>query len=277
MKDIWESIIAFFTTASADIVLRILGSAVMLFLGFKLIRIAMKLFEKSFSKSKLDQGFQGFLENGISVLLKFMLIISVLMYLGVPAASFIAVLTSLGLAVGLALQGSLSNFAGGLMILFFHHFRINDYIKTDSAEGVVQNISIMYTTLKTLDGKKVVIPNAMLSNGVVTDFSWHDSRRIDLSILVDFSENLEKVRKVLEDAAKKSRNVLAEPAPVASLDKIQEGAMVLTLRCWAKTPLWWDAGLELNGNVKSQLEQAQVALRAPMRDIRQVNAASVHE
>jgi len=277
MKDIWESVVGFFTTASADIALRILGSAVMLFLGFKFIRIALKLFEKSFNRSKLDQGFQGFLENGMSVLLKFMLVISVLMYLGVPAASFIAILTSLGLAVGLALQGSLSNFAGGLMILFFHHFRINDYIKTESAEGVVQNISIMYTTLKTLDGKKVVIPNAMLSNGVVTDFSWYDSRRIDLSIVTDFSEDPEKVRKALEDAAKVSRNVLAEPAPTASLDKIQEGTLVFTLRCWSKTPQWWDASLELNGNVKSQLEQAQITLRAPMRDIRQVSPASVHE
>ncbi len=277
MKDIWEGIVAFFTTASADIVLRILGSAVMLFLGFKLIRIVMKLIEKSFRKSKLDQGLQGFLENAISVLLKFMLIISVLMYLGVPAASFIAILTSLGLAVGLALQGSLSNFAGGLMILFFHHFRVNDFIQANGAEGVVQNISIMYTTLKTVDGKKVVIPNALLSNGIITDSSWYDARRIDLSITADFSVEPQKVFTALEDAAGMTRDILAEPAPAASLDRIQEGALVFTLRCWANTSQWWQAGLELNKNVKTQLEKAHIILRAPIRDVRQVSAAPERE
>ncbi len=277
MKDIWEGIVAFFTTASADIVLRILGSAVMLFLGFKLIRIVMKLIEKSFRKSKLDQGLQGFLENAISVLLKFMLIISVLMYLGVPAASFIAILTSLGLAVGLALQGSLSNFAGGLMILFFHHFRVNDYIQANGAEGVVQNISIMYTTLKTVDGKKVVIPNALLSNGIITDSSWYDARRIDLSITADFSVEPQKVFTALEDAAGITRDILAEPAPAASLDRIQEGALVFTLRCWANTSQWWQAGLELNKNVKTQLEKAHIILRAPIMDVRQVSAAPERE
>lgn len=270
MEKIWESVLSFFSTASADIALRILGALVMLFLGFKVIRIVMKLVAKSFSKSKLDQGILGFLDNAVSVLLKFMLIISVLMYLGVPAASFVAILTSAGLAVGLALQGSLSNFAGGLMILFFHHFRVNDFIKTDNAEGVVQNISIMYTTLKTLDGKKVVIPNSMLSNGVITDFSWYETRRIDLGIMTDFREDAARVRGLLEETAQANPRVLPEPAPAASLDRIQDGALVITLRCWAKTPEWWATSLELNEAAKSRLESEGVKLRAPIRDMRQI-------
>lgn len=270
MNELWDSASAFFATVSADLALKILGAGAMLFFGFRLIRFGMKLLAKSLKKSKLEKGLQSFLENLVSVSLRFMLIISVLMYLGVPAASFIAILTSAGLAIGLALQGSLSNFAGGLMILFFKPFRVNDFIKTDTAEGVVRDISIMYTTLRTLDGKKVVIPNATLSNSVITDFTWHDTRRFDLTFTTDFTQDVNAITDMLKSLAKGNDKVISDPAPEAFLEKIQDGMLVFTLRCWANTPEWWNANLELTAAAKQRFEMMGVPLRGQVREVRQI-------
>ena len=270
MKEVWGSLLEFFAKASADLVLKIVVAALMIIVGMKIIKFAGNLLSKSLKKSKLDEGLQGFLENTAVILLRFMLVISVLIYLGVPAASFIAILTSAGLAIGLALQGSLSNFAGGLMILFFKPFRVGDFIQTDSMSGSVQSISIMYTTLKTLDGKKVVVPNAKLSNDIVTDFSWYDSRRIDLSITTDFSEDVDSVRNLLLNLAAANDTVLKDPAPGATLDKIQDGTLVFTLRCWAPTKEWWATNIALTAAAKEALAAQNVTLRGPVREVRQL-------
>ena len=270
MEKFWADILAFFTNASADLALKLVSSAIMLFVGLKLIKLVMGLLSRALAKSKLDQGLQGFLDSAASISLRTLLVISLMMYLGVPAASFIAILTSLGLAIGLALQGSLSNFAGGLMILAFRHFKAGDYIKTDAADGVVQNISIMYTTLKTLDGKKVVIPNSLLSNGVVTDFTWYDARRIDVSVNTDFNQDIESLTGMLESAARSCALVLDEPAPTAFLERMQDGALVFSLRCWARTPDWWTANLAVTAAVKQALDERGITPRGPVREVRQI-------
>ena len=270
MEEFWDNLIRFFATASADIALRILGAVVITFVGFKVIKLVMRMLDKPLQKSKLDKGIVSFMENTLSILLRFILIISVLMFLGVPAASFIAVLSSIGLAVGLALQGSFSNFAGGLTILFFRTFRVGDFIKADTYEGTVHHISIMYTTLKTLDGKKVVIPNAMLSNGVVTDTSWFETRRVDVSFTTDFSQEIEPVRALLLEAAMNDPLVLKSPAPEATLDKIQDGLLVFTLRCWVKNADWWKTLINLTSAAKQKLSDTGIIARGTLREMRQV-------
>lgn len=269
MEQFWGSLKEFLTKATADMALKILFAVVMLIVGFRMINLLMRLFTRSLEKSKLDQGLQGFMDNLVSVLLKTMLVISILIYLGVPAASFIAILTSAGLAVGLALQGSLSNFAGGLMILFFKPFKSGDFIKTDSADGTVQNISIMYTTLKTLDGKKVVIPNALLSNGVVTDFSWYPTRRIDINFTTGTKVDAAQVCRLLEELANAHPDVLKDPLPAAALDSLQNGTLSFTLRCWVNTSLWWPTNLALISSIKKTLDERDIALSGPVREVRQ--------
>lgn len=268
METTWEKLLEFLRTASADMALKIAGTLVLLFVGFKAIKLVTRMLDKAMAKSKLDLGVQSFFENAVSILLRFILVISVLMYLGVPAASFIAILSSAGLAIGLAMQGSLSNFAGGVMILLFRPFRVGDFIKTDNAEGNVQNISIMYTTLKTLDGRKVVIPNAMLSNGVITDVTWHETRRIDITINTDFAASVPLIKGILQGAAQDNPQVLAEPAPAASLDDIQNGLLVFTLRCWAKTPEWWATKLALTAEIKQRLDSHEVQVRGSLVEVR---------
>lgn len=267
MEKLWENIAAFFTTASADLVLKIIGAGAMLFFGFKLIRFGMKLIEKSLKKSKLDEGIQGFIENLLSISLRFMLIISILMYLGVPAASFIAILTSAGLAIGLALQGSLGNFAGGLMLLFFHPFRVGDYIKSADFEGTVVSMNVMYTQLATFDRKKVVVPNSALSNGVVTNFSAFDSRRVDVNIRLTSAADVEEVNALMKQVAAGHRLVLATPAPDARMDSLSGGLLSFTLRAWCKTADFWPVTYDLNEGVKQALDRAGLHVAPPLSGV----------
>ena len=271
MEEIWKAIEKFFVSFTADAALKIAGALVMFLVGMKVIRLLMRLLANSMEKSKMDRGLLGFITNLLSFVLRFTLVVSLLIYLGVPATSFIAILSSAGLAIGLALQGSLSNFAGGLMLLFFHPFRVGDYIRTDNGyEGTVKDISMMYTTLETLDRKRVVLPNAGLSNGAITNNSANPIRRIDITITTDFSADVPQVRRLLEEAASVPPGVLADPAPIATLDKIQDGLLVFTLRCFAKTPDWWPTMLLVTETVKARLELAQIPVRGPLRDVRQI-------
>ncbi len=271
MEDIWKSVETFFVSFTADAALKLLGTLVMLFVGLKIIKCLMKLLTRSMEKSKMDRGLLGFIANLLSFVLRITLIISLLIYLGVPATSFIAILSSAGIAIGLALQGSLSNFAGGLMLLLFHPFHVGDYIVTQSGyEGTVRDISMMYTTLETLDRRRVVLPNAGLSNGAITNNSANPIRRIDVAIATDFSADVPTVRRVMEEAAAVPPGVLSDPAPAASLDKIQDGLLIFTLRCFAKTPEWWNTLLLVTETVKARLDDHHIPVRGPLRDLRQL-------
>ncbi len=264
---------SFFTQATADTALKILGALVMLVTGFFVIKRLVSLLAKSLEKSKLDRGVLSFTTSLASISLKAVLVISIAVYLGVPSASFIAILSSVGLAVGLALQGSLSNFAGGLMLLMFHPFKAGDYIKAGDAEGTVMNIGVMYTTLKTFDGKKVVLPNSTLSNGVVTDFSWYDTRRMDISVSVTYDTDIPRVNALMRGIADGHPLALRDPAPDARLNEVRDGALVFTLRVWCRTPDYWTLIYDLKEQVKAALDREGIREFYPQLKLRREEAA----
>lgn len=267
MSESIKSITGFLSQATADTILRILGAAVIMFAGFFIIRHIMRWLEKSMARSKLDQALLSFSNSLISILLKAILIISVATYLGVPSTSFIALLSTLGLAVGLALQGSLGNFAGGLMLLLFHPFRVGDYIKCDAVEGSVVSMNIMYTQLATFDKKKVIIPNSALSNGVVTNFSAFETRRVDLSFILPPQADIETVKALMNAQAAGHPLVLDSPAPDARMGDIRGGQLVFTLRCWCKTADFWTVTFDLNEGIKQAFDQAGLHMPPPQNAV----------
>lgn len=267
MQDIWKNIEGFFTQALADKALSILLAVVMLLAGFALIRWLIRLFDRYMGKSKLDKGITSFLSSLLSILLKFILIISVAAYLGVPSTSFIAILSSVGLAIGLALQGSLGNFAGGLMLLWFHPFRVGDYIKSSDAEGTVASMNIMYTQLNTYDGKMVVVPNSKLSNDVVTNFSTHPNRRVDIAYTVSDEAKVEEVRALMEGVAAAHPMVHQSPAPEARLGDFDSGRPVYTLRCWCDNANFWTVLFDLTEQLKAAFEKAGIDVPPPVSQL----------
>ena len=230
------------TQAGGNIVMAIIVSVV----GFLLINAAMKLLRRLKGFEKLDQTVTRFILNFAKWLMYVMLIIAVVTILGVPMTQVIALLASAGLAVGLALQGALSNVAGGILLMIMRPFNVGDYVEAGGASGVVHSINLFYTQILTVDNKRVTVPNGSLMNSNVTDFTAEPRRRVDLVFSCAKSEKPAEIQKCILDAVASSTHALPDPAPFAHISGGTNEAMEFTVRVWCKTVEYWDLYFELN-------------------------------
>lgn len=224
-------------------------AAVVAVVGVIVIKYVMKVLRRLKSFEKLDQTMTRFVLNFIKWLLYVMLIIGVIGILGVPMAQVIAVLASAGVAVGLALQGALSNLAGGILLMVLRPFNVGDYVDAAGASGVVQSINLFYTVLLTLDNKRVTVPNGSLMNANVVDYTAEPLRRVDLAFACAKSEKPAEIQKCILDAVALSQYALQEPAPFAHISGGTNEAMEFTVRVWCKTENYWDLYFELNQSI----------------------------
>ena len=249
MDQFIKNSIDFATTYGGKIILAIL----ILIFGSLFIKLLNKAAGKALDKTSLDPTVRQLLKKAVKVLLWVILIISVIEVLGVSMSSVVAVLASCGLAVGLALQGALSNLAGGLMILIFKPFKIGDYVQAGDSQGVVKDISIFYTTLTTIDNKRVLVPNGDLMNATVTNYTAEDLRRVDQDFKITNDIDAELVKKVLLTAALGTDGVLADPAPFARMTAVDDDTYIFTVRAWCKTEQYWDVYFNLIENCSKAL------------------------
>ena len=233
------------TSAGGNIVLAIVISIV----GALLIKYLMKLLHKVKSFEKLDPTVSHFVLNFIKWLLYVMLIIGVISILGVPMAQVIAVLASAGVAIGLALQGALSNLAGGILLMVMRPFNVGDYVDAAGASGVVQSINLFYTVILTIDNKRITVPNGSLMNSNVVDYTAEPQRRVDLVFACAKSEKPAEIQQCILDAVASSKFALQDPAPFARISGGTNEAMEFTVRVWCKTEDYWDLYFELNQSI----------------------------
>lgn len=219
---------------------KLLLAIVVLIIGSIVIKGLNKSITKALNKTKMDVVLKKILVKTVKFILNLILIIAIIDILGVPMTSVIAILASCGLAVGLALQGSLTNLAGGIMILIFKPFKLGDYVEASGAEGVVKDISIFYTTLNTLDNKKVLVPNGALMNANVTNYSAEEIRRVDIDYKITNDIDAEFVKKTLMEAAAGAKGVLADPEPFARMTAVDDDTYIFTVRVWCKSGSYWD-------------------------------------
>jgi small conductance mechanosensitive channel len=224
----------------------IVAAIVVSIVGFFLIKYVMKLLKKLKSFEKLDQTVTRFILNLIKWVLYVMLIIAVIGILGVPMAQVIAVLASAGVAVGLALQGALSNLAGGILLMIMRPFKVGDYVDAADASGFVQSINLFYTVLLTIDNKRITVPNGSLMNSNVVDYTAEPKRRVDLVFACAKSEKPAEIQQCILDAVANSKFALTDPAPFARISGGTNEAMEFTVRVWCKTEDYWDLYFELN-------------------------------
>ncbi|MDO4544449.1 MAG: mechanosensitive ion channel family protein [Clostridia bacterium] len=265
MENFWENL---WTAISQWIITtggRIVIGLIVLLIGLRLVKwLTKKLSSKVFNK---NPDIKSFFKSALSILLYALVIIISITIWGVPTASIVAVLGSCGLAIGLALQGSLSNFAGGLMILLFHPFHVGDYIINGSYEGTVEEIGVFYTTAITFDNRKVVFPNASISNSALINVTAKELRRVDLNFEVDISADQKKVISVLTECSKGCSLVLETPEPLCTLSELRGGCAVYTQRSWCRTSDYWDAYYALQTDTKAALAQNGIALSFPKTGI----------
>ena len=252
---------------------RVLLALVTLAIGWWLInRLTAKL-GQLLALRKADLALQGFISSLVNIILKVLLVVSVASMIGIQTTSFVAAIGAAGLAIGLALQGSLANFAGGVLILLFRPFKIGDWIEAQSVSGTVDSIQIFHTVLRTSDNKTVIVPNGNLSNGIITNYNRQPTRKVVFDVGVDYEADLQKVREVLLALADDPR-VLKEPASAVVVTALGDSAITMSLRVWVDTPNYWDVLFMFNEHARDRLKAQGVDIPFPQRVVRVVQEVS---
>ena len=252
---------------------RVLLALVTLAIGWWLInRLTAKL-GQLLALRKADLALHGFISSLVNIILKVLLVVSVASMIGIQTTSFVAAIGAAGLAIGLALQGSLANFAGGVLILLFRPFKIGDWIEAQSVSGTVDSIQIFHTVLRTSDNKTVIVPNGNLSNGIITNYNRQPTRKVVFDVGVDYEADLQKVREVLLALADDPR-VLKEPAPAVVVTALGDSAITMSLRVWVDTPNYWDVLFMFNEHARDRLKAQGVDIPFPQRVVRVVQEVS---
>ncbi|RRV06006.1 mechanosensitive ion channel family protein [Pseudomonas sp. v388] len=252
---------------------RLLLALVTLCIGWWLINRVTNKLGALLALRHADQALQGFVSTLANVILKILLIVSVASMVGIETTSFVAAIGAAGLAIGLALQGSLANFAGGVLILLFRPFRIGDWIEAQGIQGTVDSIQIFHTVLRTGDNRTVIMPNGNLSNGIITNTNRQPTRKIVFDVGVNYEADLKKGLEVLLDMARDPR-VLEDPAPQAVVATLGESAITLSLRVWTKTSDYGDVISLFNVEARDRLQAAGIDIPFPQRVIRVVQDAA---
>lgn len=264
----WQKIWEWFTAPSTiSAVFRFILAIVVIICGCKIAKALAKRISKSRGMQKLTKTAQSFLTHVVKIILYVVVIVIGAVILGVDLSAFSAILASAGLTIGLALQGGLANIAGGIMLVGFKPFEVNDYIESEDVAGTVTDIGIFYTTLITPDNKKVVLPNGGLSNSIITNYSANPTRRLDLKFSIAYSADIDVAKKVLYACAKAEEKVLEDPAPVVYITAHEDSAVQIMLRVWVKGSDYWTVNFALMEQVKRSFDQFGVQIPFPQVDV----------
>ncbi|MAB47007.1 MULTISPECIES: mechanosensitive ion channel family protein [Flavobacteriaceae] len=242
---------------------KILAAILIWIIGSWIIKMLMKGIKKAMTKANYDDSLKKFLLNLLSWIFKIVLILVVLGTVGVETTSFAAILAAAGLAVGMALQGSLGNFAGGVLIMTFKPFKIGDLIEAQGEIGVVKEIEIFTTKLTGLSNREIIIPNGALSNGNIINFTTEGTRRVDLVFGVSYDADIKQTKEVLMNVLTSNPKVLNEPAPTVTVLELADSSVNFAVRPWCKAEHYWDVYFEVTENTKEALDAAGIEIPYP--------------
>jgi small conductance mechanosensitive channel len=250
-----------------DIGMKIVAAVVIFLVGRWLAHILVNIVRKALAQTDMEDTLESFLCNILNVFLMAVVLIATISALGVETTSLLAVLGAAGLAVGLALQGSLSNFAAGVLLVAFRPYRVGDFIDAAGVTGTVDDVQIFTTILKTPDNKKVIVPNSQIMNGIITNFSAHDTRRVDLVVGCSYGDDIDKVYSVLKDIIDKDERILSDPAPSIALNTLADSSVNFNVRPWVNKADYWDVYNDVTEQVKRRFDQEGLNIPFPQRDV----------
>jgi small conductance mechanosensitive channel len=270
IKDLTQEYAEQFLTFLPDLV----GAIVWLVLGWWAIKILVKYMRKLFDKRGQDPALTKFIVTLTNWGLIILLLVSVVGMLGIETTSFIAVLGAAGLAIGLALQGSLSNFAGGVLIIALKPFKLGDWIEVNGISGSVKDISMFYTKLNTFGNQLAVIPNGELSNSNIVNYSGENIRRDAITIGISYDSNIKVAKDVLMELLRDQEDILSDPAPAVVVTELADSSVNLSVRFWAKNEVFWERHWYTIEEAKTRLEAAGLSIPFPQRDVHFFNHSS---
>ncbi|MDH3532164.1 MAG: mechanosensitive ion channel [Gammaproteobacteria bacterium] len=235
--------------------------------GRWVVGILMRGLRAAMHRQQVDKTLETFVCNLVRMVLLVFVIIAAISALGIQTASFIAVLGAAGLAVGLALQGSLSNFASGVLIVMFRPYKVGDYIEAAGVGGTVMEVQILTTKLKTPDNKQIVVPNSQIMNGVITNYSANDQRRVDMVVGVSYGDDLDKVRSTLQELIAADERILDEPACQIAVSELADSSVNFVLRPWVATADYWAVKFALTEAIKKRFDEVGISIPFPQQDV----------
>ena len=238
-----------------------------LIIGRQAIKIIIKIISSALERSNTEDTVRIFVTNLLNTLLMIVVFIAAINQLGIQTTSIIAVLGAAGLAIGLALQGSLSNFAAGILIVIYRPYKVGDYIQADNHLGTVDDIQIFSTVLRTPDNKIVVVPNGSIMNGSIVNFSQQKERRIDIVIGCSYDDDIDKVKEVLADVLSKDERILKEPKPRIALSELADSSVNFIVRPWVKNSEYLDVLYSLLEEIKKRFDQEGISIPYPQSDV----------
>ena len=262
-KDMLNSLIEIGSSLSISLLMAL----AILIIGRQLVKLILRLITVALEKSNVEDTVRIFVTNLLNTLLMILVFIAAINQLGIETTSIIAVLGAAGLAIGLALQGSLSNFAAGILIVIYRPYKVGDYIEAGNYAGTAKDIQIFSTVLKTPDNKIVVVPNGSIMNGSIVNYSDQDTRRIDLIVSCGYEDDIDKVRSVLEDILKKEKRVLKDPKPQIAVTELADSSVNFIFRPWVKRTDYLPVYYSLLEEVKKRFDKEGISIPYPQSDV----------
>ena len=261
-------------TAGVDFGISIVTALAIFYIGRLVVRLMMRGLNRVMQAQQVDKTLQTFVTNLVSMVLLMFVIIAAISALGIQTTSFIAVLGAAGLAVGLALQGSLSNFASGVLIVMFRPYKVGDWVEAAGISGSVEEVQILTTVLKTGDNKRVIVPNAQIMNSIITNYSANDTRRIDMVVGVSYDDDLDKVRGTLEDLVAAEDRILDDPACTIAVSELADSSVNFIVRPWVQTSDYSGVKFDLTEAIKKRFDSEGISFPYPQQDVHLYKASA---
>ena len=250
-----------------DLGIKVATALAIFLIGKFLIRILVRGISRVMQKQGVDKTLETFICNLVRVSLMVVVVIAAIGAIGVQTTSFIAIFGAAGLAVGLALQGSLSNFASGVLIVLFRPYRVGDFIEAAGIAGSVEQVQILTTILKTGDNKQIIVPNSQIMDSIITNYSANDTRRVDMMVGVSYDDDLDKVRKTLEELLAADGRILAEPAPTIAVSALADSSVNFVVRPWVNAADYWGVMFEMTEAIKKRFDKEGISFPFPQQDV----------
>ncbi len=246
---------------------KVIGAIVVLIVGLWVVRVLVNMMKRVLEKRDVDPGLIPFLSGVVGAVLRVGLIISVIQMIGIETTSFVAVLGAAGLAIGLALSGTLQNFAGGVIILLFKPFKVGDFIEAQGQSGTVHSIQIFNTVLKTPDNKTVILPNSPISTGAVVNYSTEAQRRVDMVFGIGYADDIDTARSALEELIRRDTRMLREPAPQIVVAELADNSVNFKVRVWVMAADYWEVFFDMQEQVKKSFDAKNISIPFPQMQV----------
>ncbi|MDH3338022.1 MAG: mechanosensitive ion channel [Gammaproteobacteria bacterium] len=263
----WTEILGLLQTTGVEFGINLVTALVIFVVGRSIIGILVRGLKALMQKQEVDKTLETFVTNLVRMVLLVFVIIAAIGALGVQTTSLIAVLGAAGLAVGLALQGSLSNFAAGVLIVLFRPYRVGDYVEAAGIGGTVEGVQILTTTFKTPDNKTIIVPNSQVMNSVIINYSANETRRVDMVVGVSYGDDLDKVRSTIQDLIAADDRILGEPACTIAVSELGDSSVNFVVRPWVNTSDYWAVKFDLTEAIKKRFDKQGISIPFPQRDV----------